>query len=80
MIVPSLRCFQLILFDLIGKVDLVERIKKHGIRNCFQLILFDLIGKEYPLESLIERGRQTPKSTHLQKGGIGGGKSPDTKG
>ena len=49
-------------------------------KDGFQLILFDLIGKEYPLESLIERGRQTPKSTHLQKGGIGGGKSPDTKG
>ena len=51
-----------------------------GSSKRFQLILFDLIGKEYPLESLIERGRQTPKSTHLQKSGTEGGKSPDTKG
>ena len=36
-------CFQLILFDLIGKDGLF--LSDVSAQNCFQLILFDLIGK-----------------------------------
>ncbi len=37
--------FQLILFDLIGKVVFFLRGEPSLVKCCFQLILFDLIGK-----------------------------------
>ena len=37
--------FQLILFDLIGKVQIELDILRGALKKSFQLILFDLIGK-----------------------------------
>ncbi len=38
-------CFQLILFDLIGKADFLAMGFSQSSLERFQLILFDLIGK-----------------------------------
>ena len=47
--------FQLILFDLIGKVVFFLRGEPSLVKCCFQLILFDLIGKDILREMEIAR-------------------------